>query len=267
MKKLCLMLLSISIIFSFLACRKVDIVFNHQNNVRLYEEEILYLDRLFEMIIINEVGNIEFYRAEDESIKFEILKKISGYEDEKVLMGGFNNIKYSVKEKDGKVTFEANFKRDKRNITSREINLRVYVPSKFQTLKIELGKGDIKIFDDIECDFSANVNHGNINIKRLEGSINIQGKTGNINIENAKINNEAFVTQEVGNININSYFRNLKSAKFKTEVGNINLNIDSDSEIVVQTLGKLEVNEFDNTYTGSIVRVVSKLGEISVYRQ
>lgn len=203
--------------------------------------------------IDSDVGNIEFNKSDDDSIRLII----SSSYPEKISVNNINSqLIIKNKNSNDNLSFLG-----KKNL---ECSIKFYLPDKtFDSIDISSDYGEINADTltaqnlDFELDygdftakkisaqtFNAELDYGDFEINSFEGGFNVESDCGNIEISKAVLTSPSTIESSMGNIDIS----NIQNVNISGEVslGNCNINgSDSDSPVslkAISDMGNININ-------------------------
>ena len=252
--------------FLLTACEKAEKYVGAKTEVISYDEEIFEVSYPVNIEISGEIGNIEMYSWNEKTVKFEITKRIKGYK-EYDLNRELDNFKIEVKDSDeNNIFFGWKYKGEKKNrgILDHSVDVTVYLPKRVENIKCQLDIGKIKIDDDLKCNLFLELNMANIEINKFQGKLYLKGDMSNLKISEGLLSNGSEVKINMGNINIKAGYETYGTYSFETKLGNIDLNIPSNSMISFESSGYIQVNEFELQEYPTKIKLKSEMGRICI---
>lgn len=251
---------------------------------RLYSEEIIELKGKYNLDISCDIGNIAIYTWKRDDIKFEITRRISGTYKKELIDEKLEDFEIDLKTDDDTVFLKSRYKGGNKESFNVSVDYIIYMPKSIDNMNYKVGKGKIKIFDDVRGILKAELGNADLEINRFNGVLNISGDEGNVKISSGKISGNSRIIKKIGNINIKSEFDSFGEYEIYTGLGHIDLLTPGNSLIKFETVGELTKNEFlHNGRKGTIassgtkqayslqyeekvakVRLKSELGKISI---
>jgi len=195
----------------------------HQDSKRQvssFERETVYVDLPVRLYIQNKYGNIKIYKWNNDSICFDITKKIIGSDNKDSLLKNMENIDYNIIQQEDRITFVSAIN-PKREISSEyRMDIELYIPQHIELLSLALTRGRVDIYDDLSCDLVIEHEEADISVNHFKGILKISGGKGNIEISGGKILGSD-IDIDAGNIDIRSEFGKSMKHSIKTDTGNI----------------------------------------------
>lgn len=238
--------------------------FRTKKEVSLYSEKIVEAGGPLVLDIFCDSGNIEMYTWDKDGVKFEMTKRVRGTESEEILSQKLNNFNIDINENENKIIFKSEYKGKDKNPIDKSIDLKIYVPKAEKTLNLKLDIGNIKFYDDIKGVLNADINMANMEINRFVGVVNIEGDVGNVKISSGKISGKSSIVKNIGNISVKAEFEEGGDYTFKTGTGNIDLMLPYGSKVSFESVGELEVNEFNDFNHSTKAKVETSMGKIAI---
>lgn len=243
-------------------CNGENILLGPKREVTSYSERTFNLDKPLDLKMVSDSGNIEIYNWDKKKVKFEITKRVKG--NQKDLPELLDNFKITINQEGCNVVFTSEYNGKMKNPADRGVDLKVYIPKKIELISCELDLGTIKFLDDMKCNIDVDVKTANIDINRLVGAVNITGDMGNLRIQDGIIKGESTVNVNFGNIYIKGELEQGKKYDFKTGAGNIDLELPEDTQLDLECVGNLAVNEFSTGLYDTQLNLKSDMGRISI---
>jgi hypothetical protein len=189
------------------------------------------------------------YTWKGDDIKFEITRRVSGTYKKEVLNKMLEAFEIDIKSDNNTVFLTSRYKGGQNSYIETIVDFVIYMPKKIDSMNYKLESGRIKLFDDTHGVLNADLNNADIEINRFDGTLNVTGNSGNVKISSGKIVGNSKVKKNRGNINIKSEFDEMGEYIFYTGRGHIDL--ITNSKVDFETVGELEINEFeDSNYNG-----------------
>lgn len=248
----------------FSGCTISDADFSPKREVSSYTEKAITVEGPFELYITGDSSNVEIYTHDNNEFKLEITKRIRGIQEKSVLEKKLENFDISLNQEADKITFESEYKGTIKNAADVSVDLKIYIPKKVRYIKYKLDIGNIKIFDDIKCNFDAGINMVNIDINRFEGKIDIKGNLGSVRVSNGRIEGTSSIVLNMGNISIKSEHKDGGNYNYETKMGNVDLWLPNNSNVTLEKFGTIETDEFPSASGPTKIRVCSEMGKIAV---
>ena len=230
-----------------------------------FNEKIFTVDTPFDIEIISDVSNVEIFIWDENSVKFEMIKRIKRvYNSEEDIKKEYEKFKIITEQKEDKIYFKNEYVGSKINPLDQSLDLKIYMPKKAKSVKISLELGKIIIQDDLKCDINANLNMANMEIKNMEGLINFEGDMSNIKILGGTLYNGSKININMGNIDVKFKYQEGGNYEFITKTGNIDLYLSENSKINLDAEGYVQKNEFEKGNFPTKVRVKTDMGRICI---
>lgn len=245
-------------------CSVSTVEIGPKKEVNSYSEKTVEVKASPEVNMSCDSSNIEVYTWDKKDVKFEITKRVRGVQDKETLEKKLEDFKIDLSEKDNKVFFKSEYRGKDKNPVDRSVDIRVYLPKSIKLLNCKLDIGNIKFLDDISGVLNADINMANMEINRFDGIINVKGDVGNVKISNGRISGKSSIVKNIGSISIKAEFKENGEYFFKTETGNIDLWLPQNSKISFESVGSLEVNEFNEYLYPTKVKVSTSMGKIAI---
>ena len=207
-------------------------------------------------------GNIEVYTWKSDDIKFEITRRVSGTYKKEVLNKMLGDFEIDIKSDNNTVFLTSRYKGGQNSCIDTIVDFVIYMPKEIDSMNYMLGGGKIKLFDDTHGVLNADLNNTDIEINRFDGILNVTGNSGNVKISSGKMIGNSKVKKNSGNINIKSEFDEKGEYIFCTSRGYIDL--ITNSKVDFETVGELEINEFEDSMASSEVKRNDQMGKVRV---
>lgn len=246
------------------ACTDTKVEAGSKVEVSAYEERTIEVKAPQVLEVSCEAGNIDVFTWDKKLAKFEITKKIRGCIEKNTLKEKINDFDIEIKEKQNKVFFKSTFKSRDKNYLEGSTNITVYLPKNLYGLNWKQNSGNIRFLDEIKGVLDFDLKSANLEINKMDGIINVKGDQGNVRISGGRISGQSAICQNYGNIKVKAELEEGGKYELKTEVGNIDLYLPEDSQVSVESVGTLEINEFYSPSDPAQVRISSSMGNLSV---
>ena len=216
----------ITVAVIFTGCSRVTINLGQMNKEKVTEEEALTVDKdgVKELYVENVVGDIHVIKAEGDSIKVKVGKRVEGPTKEKA-EEVMNNIFISTEVNGGKLEIKAVTKEEKKdfwkwkneNHTTMNVNLDFYVevPMNLESCMIK----------DVT---------GNIEVENLASMFKVDSVTGNISLNDTTILGRSNVNLVTGNINLKTEMDKTSDIKVSNITGNLNITLPKDANFNIK---------------------------------
>ncbi|KNY25062.1 hypothetical protein [Pseudobacteroides cellulosolvens] len=215
----------------------------------------------------SDYGNIYIYCWDNSEIKFDVKKKIRGIGDRNKLERKLKDLKIETNSSESVTSLISRYEGDKNNPIDNSIDVNIYVPRNSGDISLRLNTGTIKVIDSIKCNLKTDVKMANVDISGMEGEIHALAQMGNVRVGSGKIINGSNIKLEQGNISVKADLSNMRDGQFETGLGNIELQVEKNSQVEFETIGEVETNEFKNRvmeeFSGKI-RLSTSMGKISI---
>jgi len=246
-----------------------------------YSEKIIDVKGKYNFDILCDAANISVYTWKKDNIKFEITRKVSGTYKKEIIDKKLEKFEIDIKTDDDTVFLKSRYTGGNRDSCNVIVEYTIYMPKSIDNISFKVGKGKIKLLDDIRGTLNAELDSTDIEINRFDGELNIGGNEGNVKISSGKISGSSKVIKKVGNISIMSEFDLNGEYDICTGLGHIDLLTAASTKVDFETVGELVKNEFaengredtitksefEHPYNGektAKVRVKSDMGKISI---
>ncbi|WP_010249146.1 DUF4097 family beta strand repeat-containing protein [Acetivibrio cellulolyticus] len=264
--------------FILCGCSIAQAEINPKIEVSSYSEQIIELKQTYNLDINCDSSDIELYTWNNSDIKFEITKRVRGAYKKEVLSKRLEDFEVEIKNENNSVFLKSRCNGGNKNALDRSVDLKIYVPKVIETMNYKVDAGNIKFFDDIQGVLKAELNNTNLEINRFDGVLNVTGNMGNVKVLSGKISGCSKIEKYNGNISIKSEFDENGEYIFNTSKGHIDIYAPSNTKLGFETVGELEINEFDDaenfgrTRSSEVklndkpvkVRVNSEMGRIAI---
>ncbi|NLC69549.1 MAG: hypothetical protein GX754_12380 [Clostridiaceae bacterium] len=262
---------SIALCFIFFAgalagCRSVEEYIIPKKEYIAYDEIKYNVVHPVNIEIIGQTGNIEIYSWDEKAVKFEIAKKVR-LADESLGDKLTKNIKIITNcENEKDIILEWKCEGQEGSILDYQVDLKVLLPKKVESIKCKIDVGKVRIFDDLKCELFADFNMVNIKINKFEGTLKLKGEMSNLEINEGTIKNGSEVKVNMGNIKIKANYEAGGSYYLETNVGNIDLTLPSDLAVSFENNGYVQVNEFEPGNHPVKIKTACGMGRICIYK-
>jgi hypothetical protein len=235
-------------------------------------EAVAYDQKVFkgltepEIIIEMDSGSIDIYSWNQSSVKIEITKRVRGMKEHDTLIKELDKFIIVYENENDRVHFSSRYEGNMRNPVDVFADVCVYIPQILSTLECRLDVGKIDIYDDIRCTLIMDVNTVNSDIRRFEGLLNFNAGMGDLTIGGGRLKKGSIISTGMGNITIKAGIETEGEYHLKTGLGNIELSFPESSSPVLQCEGNLQKNEFEDVINGSVFKIESAMGKITVQK-
>ena len=256
------------IIFIFFGCK------SESQHIGIKKESVSYDEKVFTVVsppeieICSDTSDIEIFNWDEDSVKFEMVKRVKRVNNsEEQLKEEYKNFEIITEQKESKIYFRNLYKGDRRKPLDQSLDLKIYIPRKVKSIKIQLDLGKVKIHDDINCSVIADLNMANIEIKKLEGLINVRGDMSNIKVSSGILYNGSIINVNMGNIDLKFDYQEGGEYEFITKTGNIDLYMPETSQISLDSAGYIQKNEVKCGDFPTKIKVKTQMGRICINKQ
>lgn len=232
--------------------------------VKQYSVETVTIEKPLDLSIISDSGNIEIYTWNKKEIKFEITKKIKGFQNKETLERNFYDFQLKIEKENDKVNFNVKYKGKINSPIDRSVDLKIFIPQKISNIDCKMDLGKIKILDEIKCNLKIEINMVDTEINMFQGKLIFKGDMGDLRINNGRILADSSVKINIGSIIIKGALASNGEYDFETGIGNLDLTFPKKSKIKVESIGTLDVNEFEKEDSETRVKVNTGMGKISL---
>lgn len=243
------LIIVIFIAFLLSGCGKAQAEINSKIVESAYSEKTIELKGAYKLSVDCDSSNIEVYCWKKDNIKFEITRRVKGAYEKDTILEKLEDFKIDIKNENEEVTLISRYKGDRKSSIERSADFKIYIPKAIEIMNYKVDSGNIRIFDDIRCSLSAQLNNANLEINRFIGVLNVTGNTGNVKVLGGKMSGSSSVIANNGNISIKSEFEENGEYTFNTGRGRVDIYAPSDSRASFETVGELEINEFTDRKT------------------
>jgi hypothetical protein len=229
-----------------------------------YCERTAKIEHALELNLASDFSNIEVYTWDRKEVKFEITRRLRDSEDREVLEKRLADLSIDVEQQENKITFRSEYKGTIKGKNDKNLDLRLFLPQKIRVMNYRIGSGSIKFLDDIKCELNILSKSADIKMNKFSGKLDIEGEIGNVELAGGKIRNNSEIKEKVGNINVNAELEERGTFSFETDVGNVDLVLPKDSDVQVESIGNIAVNDFTYNLLSPKVMVKSNLGKVTI---
>lgn len=254
----------IMMVFILSGCGIAQAEISHTFEVRSYSEQLMEIEQTENLDVLCDSSNIEVYVWNRDSIKFEITRRVRGAYKKEILLEKLEDFKMGIENEKNSICLKINYKGNQKKSIEASVDLKIYIPRKIECMNYKVDSGSIKLFDDIRGVLNADLDNADIEINRLDGVLNVTGNAGNVKVSSGKMSGSSSICKLDGNISIKSEFDETGEYIFSTRRGFIDVCAPSDSKVGFDTVGKLEINQFDYEENAPKVRISSEMGRIAV---
>jgi len=209
-------------------------------------------------------ANLQIYCWDKKEIKYEVKHIIR---DNKPIeeLGELLN-KYSIKSetKENTLFFSVNYDGKIKNSEDIYSDVKLTIPRKIKTVNITQQLGNLIVEDKYTGNIDAELDSVNSEIKSLKGQLLLECNKGNLRLNSGRLSRNSSVKINKGNIYIKAQCQEQSQYSFETETGNIELNLPIDSNILLQSFGRVKYNQFTGIEGDIHIETSAKTGEISV---
>jgi DUF4097 and DUF4098 domain-containing protein YvlB len=173
--------------------------------------------------------------------------------------------KYSITSENKEDTYFLTVKYNGRIDNPEDIytDIKLTIPRKIKEVNITQQAGNLIFEDKYTGNINANLTSVNTELKSLKGQIILECKKGNMSLNSGTLLNNSSVKINNGNIRIKAQCQSRSEYSFETETGNIELNFPIDSDILLQSSGRVKYNQFCGIDGNIHIKTSAKTGEIS----
>lgn len=264
MKRLIIYIL-ITLIVIITGCASDKSTITPKQGTSLYKNFSKEITKGVNTIDINiDSGNLQIYCWDKKEIKFEVKHTVRDNkrieELEKLLT------KYLIisKEKGEKFLFTVNYKDKIIEPQDFYSDIKLTVPKRIKNINIIQEYGNIIIEDKYQGNITCNLGTVNSEIKYIKGKLIYNCDAGNIRLNSGKLFNGSCVDIKLGSIFIKAEGQEQARYSFQTEIGNIDLAFPVSSNILVNSFGTVDNNQFTGIDGSIVIKVTAEMGKISV---
>lgn len=202
------------------------------------ESHKLEASDLNELIIDNAVGSINILCNESTEATVDLKIKANSKEkkDAEKLLSEFS---YTVEAKRKALVIDTSqYSKDLKDSDGISTDLDIKIPSNIVKITVKSNVGEL-VAENINGEFNAIVNVGNIKINNSGSSYDIKADVGDISLRGGKITGKSQFNTNTGNISVETDdISEAKNIVAETNVGNISMRLPESSNY------KAEINEF-----------------------
>jgi hypothetical protein len=229
------------------------------------DEKIFPVDIPPDIEINSDVSNIEIFNWDENSVKFEILKRIKRvHSTEKDINAEYEKFKIITEQNESKIYFKNEYEGNKKNPLDQSLDLKIYIPHNIKSISICLELGKITIHDDLNCNVITDLKMANMVIKRLEGLINFKGDMSNIKISGGTLYDGSNININMGNIDLKFKYQEGGNYEFTTKTGNIDIYLPETSKINLDITGYVYKNQLKNGDFPTKIKIKTDMGRICI---
>ena len=247
-------------------CTKEEVSFGPKTEVTAYSEEKLIVDNLIELSIESDYSNIEVYTWDRDETKFEITKRVRGIYKKEILNEKLKDFSIVITPANNKILYKSKYKGSIKSPADKSADIKVYMPKKVRLMSCKLGLGTLKIHDDIKGELRIDTDTANIEINRIVGKASIKGNMGNVRISSGRLESGSSIIEKLGSIYIKAELEEAGEYMVETGVGNIDLLLPAYSKASFESIGDVQINEFEALFSTSKMRLKSDMGKISIMK-
>lgn len=255
---------SVILILLMAGCASTSANLGPKREARSYLSKTIAVREPVNLYIRCDYSNVEIYSWDKKEVRFEVSKMIRGVEDKETLKKKLNDFTIDMGIDKEKVFINSKYKGSIKGAADKSVDLKVYLPKKISSVNCKLDLGTIKVYDDMKCSLKADVDMANTEIKRFEGKLEFKGSMGNLKICAGKLFKDSNILLEQGNIIIRSEVESKGWYRIETGLGNVDLMLPADSQVDIENLGPVGINEFKEAVYPAKMILGTKMGKISV---
>jgi hypothetical protein len=245
-------------------CASSAVSYGPKKEVVSYLSKTIAAEDPVNLYLTCDFSNVEIYSWDKREVRFDISKRVRGIEDKDTLKEKLNDFNIDMGSDKDRIFLNSRYRGSIKSPADKSADLKVYIPRKTSSIHCRLDLGTIKILDNIKCSLNADVDMVNTEISNFEGKLHYKANMGNLKIGGGKFENGSNIELDQGNIIVKSELESGGKYKMETGIGNVDLMIPADSEVSIENMGPVEINEFkDAAYPGKIL-LSTKMGKISI---
>ncbi|MGI6778397.1 MAG: hypothetical protein ACOX7R_10410 [Acetivibrionales bacterium] len=253
-------------IIAFLACgcTEVEITPESKHEIVAYDKKTISITGPLNLCINADSSNIEVYSQKKQEAILEITKRIRGTKTQEELKKEMDYYNISIEESGNSIVIDSKFRGKIKNPTHYSADFKIYIPKEVDSICLKLDTGKVTFYDDINCVLLADIDTANVTINRFDGRIEASFCKGDMRIASGKLERSSCIKTDIGNISVKSEVDDNGEYTFQTGIGNIELFFNKESNIMVESIGNLETNEFLQSSSGPMVKAYSNFGKINI---
>lgn len=257
---------SILLLLAFLlsGCGVAQAEIGHRLEVSSYSEQTVEAGQIEKLEVTCDSSNIEVYVWNRDSVKFEITRRIRGAYKKEMLLKMLDAFKTDIENENTSLFIDTKYNGNRKKTLDTSADLKIYIPKKIEYMNYKVDRGSIRLFDDMRGVLNADLGDTDMEINRFDGVLNVTGNAGDVKVSSGRLSGSSSIYRLDGNINVKTEFDETGEYNFSTRKGCINICAPSHSNVGFDTVGKLEINEFDELDYASKVHINSEMGSISV---
>lgn len=264
MKRLSLYILII-LIAIITGCGSEKASITTKNGISQYKNSSIEIAKGTDTLNINvDSGNLQIYCGDKNEIKFELKHTIRDYKTNEALEKMLKKYSITSKEQKNTLFFTVDYKDKIKNTQSIYTDIKLTISRHIKKINISQQLGSFTIEDKYEGDIAAKLDFVNSEIKSMEGQLLFECGTGNLKLNSGKLLNGSRVDINSGSISVKAECQEQSKYLFQTQKGNVELNFPVNSNILLESFGTVQNNQFTGMEGNIEIETSTKMGKISV---
>jgi len=231
----------------------------------LYKNSSIEITKGINAIDINmDSGNLQIYCWDKMEIKFEAKHTVRDNKTNEELQKLLKKYSITSKELENTFFFDVDYKDKIKSSQDIFTDIKLTIPRRIKKINISQQMGSLIIEDKYEGDIAAKFDSVNSEIKSMNGQLVYECETGNLRLNSGKLSNGSYAQINSGNIFVKAECQEQSKYSFKTQAGNVELSFPVGSNILLESFGTVQNNQFTGIKGNIKIETSTKMGKISV---
>ena len=236
-----------------------------KNGVSQYKNSSIEITKVIDTININvDSGNLQIYLDDKNEIDFRVKHTIRDYKTNEELEKLLKKYSITSKKQKNSLFFTVHYRDKIKGTQTVCSDIKLTISRRIKKINISQQLGSLAIEDKYEGDIVAKLDSVNSEIKSMEGKLSFECVTGNLRLNSGKLLDGSLVDINSGSIYVKAECMDKSKYSFKTQKGNIRLNFPVSSDILLESFGTVQNNQFTGLVGNIEIETSTKMGKISV---
>jgi len=236
-----------------------------KNGVSQYKNSSIEITKVIDTININvDSGNLQIYLDDKNEIDFRVKHTIRDYKTNEELEKLLKKYSITSKKQKNSLFFTVDYRDKIKGTQTVCSDIKLTISRRIKKINISQQLGSLAIEDKYEGDIVAKLDSVNSEIKSMEGKLSFECVTGNLRLNSGKLLDGSLVDINSGSIYVKAECMDKSKYSFKTQKGNIRLNFPVSSDILLESFGTVQNNQFTGLVGNIEIETSTKMGKISV---
>lgn len=227
-------------------------------------EQVKKVEQPLQLELRGDSCNIVSSSWDRNEIKLEVTRSVRGTQDKITLDKQLEEFVISLEDDGDKTILTAAYGGTIQNPADRQMDIRLFLPKKVDSIHLDMKNSTIKFQDDIACRLDASFQASNLELNLFKGILAAHADTGNFRVGAGDLHSGSVISTGLGNIAVKAALDKEGSYLFETGHGNVDLRFPYATDFSIDYDGFLETCEFPVLTGLTKVKAVSRFGRIDI---